>query len=43
MTDSEWLLICLIVAAIAIVAILLHSYPIGEAINGTYAMFVGGP
>ena len=43
MTDSEWILICSIVAAIAIVAILLHSYPIGDAINGTYAMVVGGP
>lgn len=43
MTDSEWLLICGLLAAVAIVAILVHSYPIGDAINGTYAMVVGGP
>jgi len=43
MTDTEWLLICGMLAAIAVVAILLHSYPMGEAINGTYAMVAGGP
>jgi hypothetical protein len=43
MTDSEWILYCLIVAAAIIIAIVMHSYPIGAAINGTHAMMGGVP
>lgn len=43
MTDTEWILICIAVAFCAIAMILLHSYPMGAAINGTYAVVVGGP
>jgi len=43
MTDNEWILICLVAMVMILAAILLHSYPMGEAINGTYAMVAGGP
>jgi len=43
MTDNEFILYCLIVAAAIITAIVMHEYPMAAAINGTHAMMTGGP
>jgi hypothetical protein len=43
MTDNEFILYCLIVAAVIILAIAMHEYPFADAINSTHAMMAGSP
>lgn len=43
MTYNEFIFYCLIVAAFIITAIVIHEYPMQDAINSTHAMIVNSP
>lgn len=43
MTDNEWVLYCLIAAAVIITAIVMHQYPIQDTINATSVIMMRSP